>query len=102
MDLVLNQLQNRTQKALNIMTSLLGIIVCFILVLYGTQATLDHFVRGVPVIKYLEVPKFILLAIIPVGSFFLAFQFLLRIQRSLANLKKDAIQEEREAPQTGL
>jgi TRAP-type C4-dicarboxylate transport system permease small subunit len=101
-DVILNQLGKRAQTALNIITSLLGMMVCFILMYYGAQTTLDHLARRIPVIKSLEVPKFILLAVIPFGSTFLAFQFLRRIYRSWINLRKKAFDTETQISKTGL
>ena len=100
-DVLLSRLRLHTQMILNIITSILGALICFTLFCFGVQSTLDHFIRKVPVIKALEVPKFILLAIIPFGCFFLAIQFLRQFHNFRMNLRK-RIQQERKEFKTGL
>jgi C4-dicarboxylate transporter DctQ subunit len=75
-DVALNQFSERTREGINIGTSVLGVLVCLVLTWFGAETTWDFFNRSIPVIKSLSVPKFLLLGIIPVGSFFLCIQFL--------------------------
>jgi len=78
MDIVLNRLSPRQLTIVNIITSILGAIICLTLVLYGAKVSWEQFQ-----INYftplLEIPTAPLLAIIPVGSFLLFIQFLIRI-----------------------
>ncbi len=76
MDLVLNRLEPRVQVWLNIITSLIGAIICFIITWYGVKVTWDHFQAGLYFAAYLKPPKYIILAIVPVGCFLLSIQFL--------------------------
>ena len=78
-DIVLARLGLKTQKTLNLATSLIGIGVCLVLVWFGTQMALDLYQRGIPVIKSLSVPKFLLVGIIPLGGLFMAVQFVRRM-----------------------
>ena len=78
-DIVLTRLGNKSQKIVNLATSLICIAVCLVLVWFGTQMSLDLYQRGIPVIKSLSVPKFLLVGIIPFGGFFLAIQFIRRM-----------------------
>ena len=75
-DVAVNRFNTRNRVRINTGTSLLGAVVCLVLIWYGTETTWDFFTRGIPVIKSLSVPKFLFLGIIPVGSFFLCIQFL--------------------------
>ena len=77
-DIVVTRLGLRAGKALEILTSIFGMGVCCVLVWFGTNVTLDHYQRHIPVIKALEVPKFLLLGIIPIGSALLIIQFIRR------------------------
>ncbi|MFC2013938.1 TRAP transporter small permease subunit [Chloroflexota bacterium] len=78
MDIVLRRLTPKTQSLVNLITSLVGAIICMAIVLYGTQTTWSHFQRGLFIPTHLEPPKFILLLIIPLGSFLLFIEFIRR------------------------
>lgn len=78
MDLVLNHLGLRTQALLNIVTSIIGTIACLSLAWYSAQATWFTYRDGSVFPTDLEVPEFIILAIIPIGSLLLFIQFLRR------------------------
>lgn len=75
-DVVVNLLGTKSQALLNIATSVLGAIICLVIAWFGAASTLDHFQRGVPVVKTLAFPKFTLLLFISLGSFMLSIQFL--------------------------
>lgn len=77
-DIVISRLGLRARKTMDILTSIFGMGVCCVLVWFGTNVTLDHYQRNIPVIKALEVPKFLLLGIIPIGSAILIIQFIRR------------------------
>jgi TRAP-type C4-dicarboxylate transport system permease small subunit len=78
MDLVLNQLEPRTQILLNIITSIISAIICLVIAWYGTIVTWDHFQVGFYYSTPLRTPAFIIVAIVPIGSFLLFIQFLNR------------------------
>jgi TRAP-type C4-dicarboxylate transport system permease small subunit len=78
MDVVLNRLTPGTQSLLYITTSILGAIICLLLTWYGAKVTWEHFQIGYYIPTLLKPPKFLILAIIPVGSFLLFIQFLRR------------------------
>jgi C4-dicarboxylate transporter DctQ subunit len=78
MDIVLNQLNPRTQAMINVITSGISAIVCFILTWYGAKVTWELFETGYFTPTLLELPKFIIIAIIFIGSFLLFIQFLRR------------------------
>ena len=78
MDIVLNQLNPRTQSMINVITSAISAIVCFILTWYGAKVTWELFETGYFTPTLLELPKFIIIAIIFIGSFLLFVQFLSR------------------------
>jgi len=82
-DVVLNELNPKNQNLVNIITSILGAMVCLVIAWYGAEITLDHFQRGIPAIEILHTPYFIILGIIPVGSFLLFIQFLRRTHKYL-------------------
>lgn len=75
-DIVLGRLNPKAQTLLNIATSAIGTIICLIIAWYGGESTIDHFQRGIPVVKTLKIPKAPLLAFISIGCFLLSIQFL--------------------------
>jgi C4-dicarboxylate transporter, DctQ subunit len=74
-DLVLTFLGDRSRERLNILTTVIGGLVMFIYAWFGAQVTLNYFERGVPSLESLRTPMYIILMIIPIGSFFLSIQF---------------------------
>lgn len=76
--LIVDRLSPKTQAMINVITSILGLIICIVLSIYGTQVTWDCFQRGVPTLEFLKLPKFLVLLIIPIGSYLLSIQFLRR------------------------
>lgn len=83
MDLILSILKPEIQVILNIITSILGAIVCFIITWYGAKATWYSYQTNYMAVSELEVPIFIIIFIIPVGSFLLFIQFLRRVSHYL-------------------
>jgi len=90
-DIVIARLGFKARKIVNLATSLISIAVCLVLVWFGTQMSVDLFQRGIPVIKSLSVPKFLLVGIIPLGGVFLAIQFIRRIYESSLDLKNSTV-----------
>ncbi len=77
-DIILNIVTERTEAILNTVTSILGAGVLLILTYYGTIVTYDFYVRNVPTLKYLKIPEFLVIMVIPVGCFLFALQFIRR------------------------
>lgn len=84
-DILTGQLKERQARALDIFVSILGIFICAVLTYYGTAVAWDHFARGVYNPSLLSFPKGPLLAVIPVGTFLLLVQFVVRMVKSLLN-----------------
>lgn len=82
-DLLFARLKPKAQARLNITTSVFGLFISLILVWYGTAATVSFWQRGILTPTILEVPRALIIGIIPVGSLLLAIQFL---RRAWANL----------------
>ena len=78
MDLVLNRLSPRVRVRLNIITSIIGAIICLVISWYGALSTWEHFQLGYIIASLLDPPKAPILAIIPIGSFLLFIQFVRR------------------------
>ena len=78
-----------TQRHLNIVTNILGAIICLIIAFYSAQATWDQFQRGVLLAKAVEIPKAYLFFVIPLGTFLLSMQFLRNAYELLRNKSSD-------------
>lgn len=89
-DILLNRLGRRTQNRVNTVTSVLGGAVLLVLAYYGTYITVDYYQRSVPTIKYLKIPEFLVIAVIPAGCFLFAVQFLRRAVEHVREAREDA------------
>jgi len=78
MDIVLEHLRPSVQVWLNIITSAIGAISCLIVTWYGVTACWGLHQSGQYFAAYLEPPKWIIIGIVPVGTFLLFIQFLRR------------------------
>lgn len=77
MDLLLNRLTPRSQNLLNVITSVIGIIVCFIFTWYGARLTLEYFQTNYYIGgSYLMPLKGPIMMVIPIGTFMLTIQFM--------------------------
>jgi C4-dicarboxylate transporter DctQ subunit len=85
MDIVLNYLSPRTQIMLDVFTSVISAIVCFILSWFGIKVTYELFQTAYFTPTVLELPKFIIVAIIFIGSILLLIQFLRRTSGHLSS-----------------
>ena len=79
-DIMMNRLNNRLQAFINMITSIISAIVCFIIVYFSALLTWDYFIRHVPSMEYLKLPAFLVIMIIPFGSFLFAIQFIRDVQ----------------------
>ena len=101
LDLVYNRLSDKKKAVADFFTSIVGALVFLIIVIYGTKVTYSEYATKYFTPTFLEVPKFLVTIIIPIGSLLLLIQILRKIYR-IANflLKKDYSQLK--GPETGL
>ena len=78
MDLVLSRCSPRTQAILNTITSMVAIGICLVVFWYAAQVTWHYFQMDYRLADYARTPKFPIMAIVPIGCFLLAVQFLRR------------------------
>jgi TRAP-type C4-dicarboxylate transport system permease small subunit len=79
MDVVDFMVTPRSKSILDGVTSFICSIMFLLLVVYGAYVTWDHYIRGLyNAHEILRIPTAYLLAVIPVGSFFLFVQLLRR------------------------
>lgn len=83
MDFVIKQFNPRSQAFINMITSMICALICLVLVWYGAQVAWVRFIKGTYLFSHINIPDAYFLFIIPVGSFFLFVQFLIRTYRYL-------------------
>jgi len=77
-EILLYWLKPKNQALLNAITSVVGALVFLIITWFAAKTTWENFVRDVPIMRSLRIPKAPLLAVITVGSFLLFIQFVRR------------------------
>ena len=87
MDLLISRLGQKSQNLANVITSILGAIVCFIITWYAARVNWDYFQIDYVYSATLEIPAFLLQAVIPLGAFLLSIQFLRRAYGYLGKLR---------------
>ncbi len=75
-DTLVMRFSPKTQQIFNLVVSVLGIAVCFIIFWFGTQKTLDLYTREILDVKGVIVPLYPLFLIIPLGGLMLLIQFI--------------------------
>ncbi len=79
LDIAVNRLGPTGKKLCRILTDILGIVVAATLCVFSAIVAREQFLLGIPVIKSLEVPKWLVIAPIPLGMFLVAVEFLVRL-----------------------
>ena len=78
MDIILIRVRPGIRNTINMVTSLFGAALCLIVTWYGIVVTLDLFQRKVLLSSSIDPMAYPLFTIIPIGSFLLAIQFIIR------------------------
>ena len=84
-DLVVNRLRPRVRAVVSVIISIIGTAVCLVITWYGAETTWSHFIRGTYRITLLETPMYLILAVIPIGSFLISIQFFSMACRQMKN-----------------
>ena len=87
-DVVVNYLGTKKRTFVNLVTSVLGGITCLFITVAGLWVTHDQYIRGVQTVSDLQVPKYLLLTLIPLGTFFLAIEFMRKVKHYYCKLKE--------------
>jgi TRAP-type C4-dicarboxylate transport system permease small subunit len=95
-DIITSRLGPSGRKIADIVHSLLGIGVCGLLCWYSALITSNLFQRGVTDVQAVDIPKFLVLIIIPAGFLVLTAQFLRNLATSLGRNKAEAQKTERQ------
>lgn len=74
-DLLTGRLSPKKQSWFRLFHSLLGIVLCLVFLWYSAWVTIEQFQRKVIDVQAVDVPKYIILMVIPIGFFALVLQF---------------------------
>jgi len=77
-DLLMNALSPNIKLKLNVVASIIGALICFTIVVFGTMETIGSWQRDVLIPAEIEYPRAINIAVIPLGCLCLGMQFLRR------------------------
>ena len=86
-DLLTSRLSAQTKVYFNLAHSVMGVVVSGIFCWYGTVVTWGQYQRGVVDIQVVDMPKYLILMIIPIGFLFLIGQFLRKFLTDLKRVK---------------
>lgn len=89
-DLLTSRFSEKGKNRFGLFHGILGTIVSLIFLWYGFWVTLEQYQRGVIDVQAIDVPKYLILMIIPIGFFFLVIQFIRHFFRTLKCMGDDA------------
>jgi TRAP-type C4-dicarboxylate transport system permease small subunit len=77
----------RAKRYFDLIHGVMGVAVCGTLCWYGAVVTWGQYQRGVVDIQVVDMPKYLILVIIPLAFFFLAAQFARRFFIALKGIR---------------
>jgi C4-dicarboxylate transporter, DctQ subunit len=83
MDVLTGQLSPRSRRFAEILHGFMGVGLCGILFYYSTLMTLNLYQRGVTDVQAMDVPKYLVIMVIPIGFLVLILQFFRNLTASL-------------------
>jgi TRAP-type C4-dicarboxylate transport system permease small subunit len=86
-DLITGLLSRRTNQYLDLAHGVMGMVVAGLFCWYGTVVSWGQYQRGVVDIQVVDISKYLILLIIPVGFFFVFIQFLRNFIQSLKDIR---------------
>jgi C4-dicarboxylate transporter DctQ subunit len=87
-DVITSRLEPKGRRIADVIHSLLGVALCGVLCWYSSLVTLNFFQRGVTDVQAVDVPKYLVLVVIPAGFIVLTSQFLRNLAASLRRSKE--------------
>ncbi len=87
-DLVLRRINEHSQTAFNIINSIIGAVICLIILIFGVLVTINYIQIGARTPNVIVFPSFILICFIPIGFLFLFLQFIRETYRAIIKLNK--------------
>ncbi|WP_041965091.1 TRAP transporter small permease [Mesobacillus selenatarsenatis] len=82
-DILEELMSSRLRFLSDILIAIVGILICIIIVWYGTLTTFDVLYRDVRSLTTLQIPQVYVMAIIPLGTFILMLEFIRKLYRTI-------------------
>ena len=79
MDFFISGLHRKARVVSKIVTSFIGFAISALLAVFSGITTIDNYIRGVRIIRTIEVPKFMVLIPVFIGCVLLTIQFAIRM-----------------------
>ncbi|WP_371682760.1 TRAP transporter small permease [Sporosarcina sp. PTS2304] len=95
LDLLLNRLSEKNRTRMEIVNSCIGVIISIVITFYGFMAVWSLHTRGIKTETILEIPRSLLIIIIPIGFFFVFIQFLRNLLSSINKLRLTSEEDRR-------
>lgn len=87
LDLLLNRLSQRNRLIAEIVNSCIGLCISLIITIYGFRTAWGLYERGIKTETILEIPRSLLIVIIPIGFTFVILQCVRNLISSMSKLK---------------
>lgn len=87
-DLLTGRFSQRRKTWFELFHGILGTVVCLVFIWYGFWTTFGQYKRGILDVQAVDIPKYLILMIIPIGFLLLAIQFIRQIYNTCVDLKK--------------
>ena len=95
-DIITGRLGPAGRRIADVLHSLAGIGVCGVLCWYSSLITLNLFQRGVTDVQAVDIPKYLVLMVIPAGFLALTAQFLRNLATSLSKTRTETLKTARQ------
>jgi C4-dicarboxylate transporter DctQ subunit len=87
-DIITGFLKERTKIYFDLVHSIMGFAVSAVLCWYGAVVSWGQYQRGVVDIQVVDVPKYLVLMVIPAGFFFLSLEFIRKFLIALKAIRR--------------
>ncbi|WP_368665180.1 TRAP transporter small permease [Sporosarcina sp. P29] len=87
LDLLINRLSEKNRTRMEILNSCIGAVISLVITVYGLLATWNLYMRDIKTETILEIPRSLLIVVVPVGFLFVFIQFIRNLLSAINKLK---------------
>lgn len=98
-DVFISLLRPRIQNILNVLTTILAAVAFLVLFRYSLEVAIESYQRGVVLRRIIQVPEYLLLFVIPLGSLFLFLRLICQLLQRFVGGEDDGDQPRTQAPE---
>jgi len=89
-DLVTARLPIKARHALNVLSGIVGALVCLVLTWFGVATAIECYQNGVLEVRTLDIPKYWFMILIAIGYFLLFGEFCRQVLRRRSGTKEES------------